>query len=72
MTKQDALEAAGFVVGIRDCRLNTDFPGAFMVAEEYDESQLPTRDGRDGPWCIVGDNLERLIDEGYDYLVSLA
>lgn len=60
-----ALQRAGFVIGIRDNRLNTDFPGKYMVAEAYDESDLPTKDGSNGPWCIVGDNLEELIVDAY-------
>lgn len=67
------LRSWGFIVGPRDPRLNTDYQGAFMVAEAYDENQLPTRDGRNGPWCIVGDNYPSLVLEAYtvwspDYL----
>lgn len=65
-SKQAALEKMGFTVGKRDARLNTDFGGAFMVVEAHDESELPTRDGRNGPWCIVGDDLDALINEAFD------
>ncbi len=61
------LEACGFVVGERDPRLNTNYTGEYMVAEAYDESdELPTQDGRNGPWCIVGDDLDALIAEAYE------
>jgi hypothetical protein len=57
----------GFVVGLRDPRLNTDFPGQFMVVDDlHEESELPTRDGSNGPWCIVGDDLAKLIDEAFE------
>ena len=65
-----ALACAGFTVGQRDPRLNTDYPGSLMVVEGYELVQLPTRDGSDGPWCVVGDNLDALIDQGFDFLVS--
>jgi hypothetical protein len=60
------LREHGFIVGIRDSRLNTNYPGNFMVVEEYEDSELPTVDGRDGPWCIVGDDLAALVDQAYD------
>lgn len=59
------LQAMGFVVGDRDPRLNTLYPGAFMVAEEYEDSETPTQDGRNGPWCIVGDSLHALCVEAF-------
>ena len=70
MTQQEKiafLRSYGFVVGDRELRLNTNYPGQFMVAESYDENELPTEDGRNGPWCIVGDDLEALVDEGHDF-----
>lgn len=60
------LQSRGFTVGERDPRLNTAFKGAFMVVESHEESELPTEDGRNGPWCIVGDNLDELVDRAYD------
>jgi len=65
-----ALRNAGFTVGDRDPRINRAFVGAFMVAEAHDESELPTDDGSDGPWAIVGDNLEALIIQAYDNFVG--
>lgn len=63
--KRAKLEAAGFTVGARDARINTDFPGRFMVAGAYDESELPTRNGASGPWAIVGNDLSALINEAF-------
>lgn len=63
---KELLERAGFHVGERETRLNTAFSGRFMVVEPYEESELPTEDGRNGPWCIVGDNLNALIVEAYN------
>lgn len=64
------LREHGFVVGERDPRLNTNFAGAFMVAEAHEESELPTQDGRNGPWCVVGDDLPTLVEMGYAFLES--
>lgn len=70
--KKAFLEKYGWVVGARDPRLNTDYPGAFMAVEPHEQSELPTRDGSNGPWCVVGDDLPALIDTAYDFLTSLA
>ena len=63
MTKK--LREYGFIVGDRDPRLNTDHPGRFMVSEPADGKAVPTKDGSNGPWCIVGDNLDDLVIEAY-------
>jgi len=69
------LEAFDFTIGERDDRLNTDFDGNFMVVEAVDETineyDLPTRDGSNGPWCVVGDDLDSLVDTAYDYLADM-
>lgn len=70
--KRAFLENYGWFVGIRDRRLNTNYDGSFMVVEPYDDSDVPTEDARNGPWCIVGDDLDALIEEGYEALVSLS
>lgn len=54
-----------FKIGKRDARINTDHPGEFMVAESHEESELPTKDGSSGPWCIVGDDFAALVNEAY-------
>jgi hypothetical protein len=64
--KRLCLLAYGYEVGKRNPQLNTDFKGAYMVAESYEDSELPTRDGSNGPWCIVGDDLDNLIDRAFD------
>lgn len=69
--KKKALEAAGFTVGERDLRLNRKYPGRFMVVEEHDDSELPTDDGSNGPWCIVGDDINALILEAHEYYEDL-
>lgn len=64
--KRDYLIKQGWTIGDRDPRINTDYPGSYMCAEPgYQDAELPTRDGRNGPWAIVGDNLSELIDEAH-------
>ena len=69
------LESYGFTVGERDPRLNTDYEGAFMVVEasyhDIGDYELPTANGANGPWCVVGDDLDELVETAYDYLVGL-
>jgi hypothetical protein len=71
------LKSFGFTVGDRNPDLNTDFQGAKMVVEatvdDIGDYDLPTADGSDGPWCVVGDDLNDLVDRAMDdYLLSLA
>ena len=71
--KVTVLRAYGWTVGERDPRLNTAYPGTKMVMEgTIDEverdHELPTVDGRDGPWCLVGDDLVPLVDEAFDFV----
>lgn len=74
----EMLQLYGFTIGKRDPRLNTRYPGAFMVVEiadmndeaEVSSYNLPTEDGRDGPWCVVGDDQSDLIRRAFDYLMS--
>jgi len=58
---QESLQKHGFVIGARDRNLNTAFSGKYMVAESYPPGTI-SRDGSDGPWCVVGDHLETLIE----------
>ncbi len=69
--KTICLKAYGFTVGPRDPRINTNYTGAFMVCEAHEENELPTQDGRNGPWCVVGDDLKTLVNQGFDFIVSL-
>lgn len=65
------LRSKGWTVGPRDPRLNTDFPGSMMVVEEHGEDELPTKDGSNGPWCLVGDDLEAMVEEAYRFQVDM-
>jgi hypothetical protein len=67
---KQALESYGFKIGARDPKLNTAFTGAFMVAEAYEEGHTQ-EDGGGGVWCIVGDDLEELIQHAADFWVDL-
>ena len=69
--KTECLEKLGYTVGKRDPRLNTRFAGAFMVVEQHDESELPTEDGSNGPWCIVGNDLKWLVEEAFDIAADI-
>lgn len=64
--KLHRLTELGFVCGTRDSRLNRNYPGAFMVVECHEENELPTDDGRNGPWCIVGDDFPALVAQAWD------
>lgn len=74
--KISLLEQFGFTIGDRDPRLNTNFAGDFMVVEathaDIADFSLPTEDGANGPWCIVGDNLDTLVDEAHSYLLGMS
>ncbi len=68
--KERCLLDYGYEIGVRDPRLNSDYPGCFMVVESHEPSELPTRDGRNGPWCIVGDDLAALVTEAFEVLCT--
>lgn len=61
------LEKAGWHVGARDPQLNTRHAGAFMCAEPYEKGVTTSQDGQNGPWCVVGDDLESLVSEAYEW-----
>lgn len=65
------LTALGFTIGKRDPRVNTAYSGQFMVIEIHEESELPTKDGSNGPWAVVGDDLGVLIKTAYNFVTSL-
>lgn len=67
VTKRMWLEAHGFIVGNRDERINTAFRGQFMVIQPHDETSLPTEDAKNGPWAVVGDNLDELIEQTHNH-----
>ena len=68
--KEKCLRDYGYFIGVRDPRVNSDYSGDFMVIESHDDSELPTKDGRNGPWAIVGNNLAALVEESYSVLCS--
>ncbi len=65
------LRTSGYIIGPRDPRLNTDFAGSLMVVEAHEASELPTKDGRNGPWCIVGNDPDKLLNEAFEHYLSL-
>lgn len=68
ISNEQALIDAGFFVGKRDPLRNTDFEGIWMVAEPLpDDVQRPTKNAGDGAYCIVGNDLEQLINEAYNH-----
>lgn len=72
---REILQAYGFTIGERDPRLNTRFSGCRMVvegsiAEIESDHELPTEDGRNGPWCVVGDDEDELVKSAFDYCIS--
>ncbi len=62
------LRAFGLVIGDRDPRMNSEHAGRFMVCEAYAPDYPGQRDAADGAgfWCIVGDDLEALVNEAWD------
>ena len=60
------LERMGFIIGPRDVNMNRAWTGAFMVAEAYDPGHCQD-DGRGGVWCIVGDDLNKLIADAASF-----
>lgn len=61
-----ALEAEGFYIGPRDPNRNKAFQGEWMVAEDLDVG--PTDDASTGGFCIVGDDLDALVNDAYDLI----
>ncbi len=68
--KVACLRLYGFVVGPRDPLINRHYRGAWMVAEAHEPSELPTDDGSNGPWCVVGDDLHQMVDDAFDFLAG--
>jgi hypothetical protein len=56
--KGTVLHSYGFIVGERDYDYKAEYPGAFMVRENAENTE--------DDWCIVGDDLNALIDEAFD------
>lgn len=64
--KIEVLRKMGFTIGERDPNFNRAFVGKYMVIEPHEKSEGPTDDGRNGPWCIVGDSLVALVEEAFN------
>ncbi|MGG5810891.1 hypothetical protein [Falsiroseomonas sp. CW058] len=70
--KRYALEAFGFTLGPRLPGLNVGHEGHLMVVEADAEELSTTTDNSGGdPWCVVGGDLDALIEEAFDYLLFL-
>lgn len=74
MNKTQFLEGFGYRIGSRDPRINTASEGKYMVCEDFAEGDypLPTRDGSNGPWAIVGDDMDMLVNEAYEHALSIS
>lgn len=59
------LHERGCYIGPRDPSRNKAFPGEWMVAESLNVGE--TQDASEGGFCVVGDDLDSLIAEGYDF-----
>ena len=68
--KRMFLDDCGFTISARDPEINRKYPGRFMVCECYDEKTGQTDDGSDGPWTLVGDDLDSLIEEAFDFFAD--
>lgn len=69
--KRSLLEHHGFTIGDRDPGLNRHHKGKYMVHEHRNKrDKYPTDNAEYGPFCIVGDNIDFLIDEAYDFMMS--
>lgn len=53
----------GFYIGPRDPSRNANHRGEWMIAQNIDVAN--TTDASNGGFCIVGDDLDELIDEAY-------
>ncbi len=64
----EKLESMGLFVGKRDPKMNRAFKGRFMVCQPLSEGDpYPTDDASDGRFCIVGDDMDRLVIEAIAY-----
>lgn len=59
----------GLHLGKRDRNINQDYEGDLQIAEFYPPG-TSTRDGADGPWAVVGDDRNALIQEGVSYVAA--
>lgn len=64
--KLKLLLAYGFTLAARDPRVNAPHPGTVMLVECLDE----VIDGGE-TWALVGDNIAEMVDEAFDFAVSM-
>lgn len=60
------LYSRGYYIGPRDKYRNTDHEGLWMVCGDP-VSEVATTDASTGGFCIVGDDLDALIREAYEF-----
>lgn len=60
------LYSRGYYIGPRDPNRNTDHAGEWMVCGDP-VSDVVTKDASTGGYCIVGDDMDTLIREAYDF-----
>jgi hypothetical protein len=58
-----ALREIGLLVGNRDPKRNKGFAGKFMVAEPISNEEITESNA----FCIVGNNLDELVNEAFDF-----
>ena len=66
----EVLESYGFKIGDRDPKMNTAFEGRYMVAEAY-EAGHTQEDGSGGVWCVVGHDLDELVETAAGFWTDL-
>lgn len=62
--RKHILRIHGFHVGERDPTRNASFEGQYMVA---DLDSAPGPDASSGGYCIVGDDLDALVNEAFQH-----
>ena len=62
------LRYLGFYVGPRHSNRNMAFIGTYMVAEHVFSDS--TDDARTGGYCVVGDNLDELVTDAFNYFCT--
>ena len=59
------VETLGFQIGPRDPQRRPDVSGKFMALENRTDITTRFEGGPNGPWCMVGDDEDALIDEAF-------
>lgn len=61
------LYTRGYYIGPRDPLRNQAFEGEWMVCGDPVPAVTPTDDAGSGGYCTVGDDLDALIRDAYNY-----